>query len=200
MVKNIAFRFFIMLAGLFLLVNTCFAEDSQEACESRCLQAVEFLTGFSKAKIHDKGGYVTAPFIVDFDFNLKPLTQKIGFNPPVLFQFQLEPFISPVYEPDSNVEIGTGFILKIGLLPETSKFQPYIKGGPGIAYITQHTREQSTQFNFFEYAGGGMHYFFTKNIALTAEGRYRHLSNCGIKHPNQGINSYFALVGVAYQF
>jgi hypothetical protein len=189
-----------MLLGLCFLAGTCFAEQVREESRSRCLQSIEFLTGFSKANLRHGGDYTLVPIIVDFDFNLKPLTEKIDFNPPVLFQFQLEPSISPVTESDANVEIGTGFILKIGLLPETSKFQPYIKGGPGIAYTTQHTREQGTQFNFFQYAGMGMHYFFTKDMAFTVEGRYRHLSNCGIRQPNHGINSFFALLGIAYQF
>ncbi|MDD5166592.1 MAG: acyloxyacyl hydrolase [Candidatus Omnitrophica bacterium] len=197
-------KMFSLLLGLVLFTGLCWADEGvtevKEEAQSKSLAAIEFLSGYSKANLKRGGNYTTVPIIVDFDFDLKPLTKKIGFNPPMLLQFLVEPSISPVIEKNANVELGLGFILKVGLLPETSKFQPYIKAGPGLLYTTQHTQLQGTQFNFFEYAGIGAHYFFTKNTAFTIEGRYRHVSNCGIKDPNTGINSYFGLLGVAYQF
>jgi predicted porin len=69
-----------------------------------------------------------------------------------------------------------------------------------MVYMTNHTPEQSTQFNFISSGGFGAHYFFTKNTALTLEGRIRHLSNAGIKQPNHGINTYLALAGIAYKY
>jgi predicted porin len=88
----------------------------------------------------------------------------------------------------------------MGLVPETWKFQPYFKLGAGLLYMTLHTREQSTQFNFTEQCALGIHYYFTKNTAFTLEGRWRHLSNSGIKHPNHGINTCFINTGVSYKF
>ncbi|MCX5707155.1 MAG: acyloxyacyl hydrolase [Candidatus Omnitrophica bacterium] len=164
------------------------------------LSAIEFRTGFGWGKLHNKKTYKMIPFIVDFDFDLKKLTKKLNFNPRQLLQFQIEPFISPVISPDANIELGTLFLLKIGILPETSKIQPYLKGGAGMVYITQHTREQGSQFNFIEQLGCGIHYFFKKNTALTIEGSYRHLSNCGIKDPNHGINTCFVTTGVTHKF
>lgn len=191
------FIYFCLCLGMvFLLLNLTFANETKP----KSLEAVEFFTGFGSGDLRENEDYCLIPFFVDFDFNLKPLIQKLNLKPRQLVQFQIEPFISPVFEPDVNIEIGTSFLLKIGLLPQTSKFQPYVKGGVGMLYMTQHTREQGTQFNFVEYAGAGMHYFFRKNIAFTLEGRARHLSNAGIKEPNKGIDSYFALAGISYQF
>ncbi len=166
----------------------------------KSLEGVEFFTGFGWGKLRHQKNYRLTPFMVDFDFNLKPLTQKLNFNPRSLLQFQLEPFISFISSPNNNIETGTSFLLKTGFLPQTSKFQPFILGGVGIDYMTQHTHSQSTQFNFIEQAGLGMHYFFQKRIAFTLEGRYRHLSNAGIKHPNTGINTQFIVAGISYQF
>jgi len=193
--KRIAF-FAILLVASLLLSDICLAQGKKP----KCLEGVEFLTGFGWGKLRRKGNYHLTPFMVDFDFNLKPLTKKLNFNPRQLLQFQIEPFISFVAEPDTNMETGTSFLLKLGILPQTSKFQPFILGGLGMVYMTQHTREQSTQFNFIEQVGIGMHYFFRKNIAFTLEGRFRHLSNSGIKHPNTGINTQFLLAGISYQF
>jgi len=168
--------------------------------KSKCLEGIELFTGFGWGKLRRKGNYHLTPFMVDFDFNLKPLTKKFNFNPSQLLQFQIEPFISFVSQPDTNIEIGTSFLFKLGILPQTSKFQPFILVGPGMVYMTQHTPKQSTQFNFINQAGIGIHYFFRKNIAFTLEGRYRHLSNAGIKQPNLGINTQFVIAGISYQF
>jgi len=186
----------ILLIASLLLSDIGLAQKEKP----KCLEGIEFFTGFGWGKLRKKQDYHLTPLMVDFDLNLKSLTQKINFNPKQLLQFQIEPFISFVSQPDINVEIGTSFLLKIGILPQTSKFQPFILVGPGMVYMTQHTREQSTQFNFTEQAGIGIHYFFRKNIAFTLEGRFRHLSNSGIKHPNTGINTQFIFAGISYQF
>lgn len=189
--------FFILLLSLSLLaINTGRAEEKKR----NPLVGIEFLSGFGWGELVRKPDYNLIPFLIGFDFDLKPLTQKINFNPPQLLQFQIEPFISYVSHPISNIETGTSFLLKLGILPETSRFQPYIKAGPGIVYMSLHTRGQSTQFNFTEQGCVGMHYFFSKNTALTLEGRFRHLSNAGIKEPNHGINTYCATAGIYYKF
>lgn len=195
---------FTILLGIgFLISNIGLAEEiktrSRET-KSRCLEGVEFFTGFGWGKLRAKENYHLYPVIVDFDLNLKVLTQKFNFNPAQLLQFQIEPFISTVSQPDANVEIGTSFFFKFGLLPQSSKFQPYGKIGVGMVYMTQHTREQGTQFNFIDTAALGMHYFFRKNTAFTLEGRFRHLSNAGTDNPNSGINTYFVVVGLSYRF
>ena len=173
---------------------------SYAVAETKSLEAIEFLTGFGWGRLRAKDNYNLYPLMVGLDFNLKPLTKKLNFNPKSLVQFQLVPYIATVTQPETNVELGTSFFLKVGLLPQTSKFQPYLKAGVSLVYMTQHTREQATQFNFAEQGGIGMHYFFAKNWGLTIEGLYRHLSNASIDHPNQGINTYFSSVGVTYKF
>jgi hypothetical protein len=172
------------------------------AKDNKCLIGIEFLSGYARAnKIRRKEDIKEIPFMVDFDLDLKPLLKKFNFNPPVLTQFQIEPFISSIYQPgNNNIEAGTAFWFKFGLLPETLKIQPYVKFGIGFDYMTLHTINQTTQLNFISQLGFGVHYFFLKNIAITCEGRYRHLSNAGIKTPNRGINTYFILGGLAWRY
>lgn len=179
-----------------LPVIAALAEES----EAKTLEAIEFLSGFGWGNLRGQQRYNLIPLIVDFDLNLKPLTQKFNFNPPQLLQFQIEPFISGITEPRANVETGMAFALKAGILPQTSKFQPYLKIAAGMVYLSLHTKEQGTQFNFIEYGGLGAHYFLRKNLGLTLEGRFRHLSNAGIDSPNSGINTYFVVAGLTYQF
>ena len=77
---------------------------------------------------------------------------------------------------------------------------PYVKFGAGPVYISQHTREQSTQFNFVDTAGVGFNWFYKENLAFSFEYRYRHLSNASIKHPNKGIDTNSFLVGMSFFF
>jgi hypothetical protein len=164
-------------------------------------EGMDFLTGFGWGKLRvEHGGYRSISLMVDFNFSLKPLLKKFDINPGALMQLQVEPFLADIYDPDQNFETGATLWFKFGILPQTSKIQPYGKVGLGIDYMTLHTREQITQFNFTDQAALGLHYFFTKKTALTIEGRFRHLSNCGIKKPNRGINSYFGTTGLTYQF
>ena len=124
----------------------------------------------------------------------------MGLDLKQLLQFQIEQFIGFITSPRNNFETGTNFWLKIGFFPDTWKFQPYGKVGSGLDYMTLHTRDQSTQINFTEQFALGMHYYITENTAFTLESRMRHLSNCGIKEPNHGINSYSLLTGISYKF
>src|SRR3989338_2033453 len=86
---------------------------SADEAKPKSLEAIEFLSGFGKGPLRDKENYRLIPLMVDFDFDLKPLAKKLNLNPKSLLQFQLEPFFSPAFEPDANIEIGTAFWLKI---------------------------------------------------------------------------------------
>ncbi|MFH1441352.1 MAG: acyloxyacyl hydrolase [Candidatus Omnitrophota bacterium] len=194
--NNIKKSFFVF-TFLFL---SCVSLFAQEEPSPRSLKGIELLSGFGKSKLREQGNYYLTPIIFDLDFDLNPILKNKGINLPGLFEFQLEPFISIVNKPNSNIEVGNTFILKLGILPETFKFQPYIKAGVGFLYMSQHTREQATQFNFLEQGGVGVHYFFNKNLAVTADWRLRHVSNAAIKQPNKGINGRFYLLGLTYRF
>lgn len=190
------------MLGFFLLPALLTAQEAPQ----RSLEAIEFFAGYGWNQLKPfKAGeprkdYRQIPLLADFDFNLKNFTKKVGVNPPGLLQFQVEPFFSFVTSPDRNIETGTSFFIKIGILPQTSRIQPYIKAGPGMVYMTQNTAEQGTKFNFIETGAAGFHFFINKNTAFSAEYRFRHLSNAGIKEPNGGINSRFVLAGVTYQY
>ncbi|MFA4984393.1 MAG: acyloxyacyl hydrolase [Candidatus Omnitrophota bacterium] len=181
---------------VFLVSASCWGEEARPFS----LEGVEFLSGYGAGDLRLKKDYRVVPFFADFDFRLKPLLARKNIHFPGLLQFIIEPFFSYVTGPDKNVEVGNNFLIKIGLFPEGWTLQPYIKGGAGFLYMSQHTLEEGTQFNFNECIGAGMHYFFRKNAALTLEYRYRHLSNCDIKLPNGGIDSDFVIGGISFLF
>lgn len=188
--------FLVLFMGILFIFGYCRADEKKDSCFS----GIEFLGGYGNANLHEKERYQLIPVFVDFDFDLKPLFANTKFIYPGMLQFIEEPFLAYVFDPGQNMEVGNNFLLKIGLVPDTWKLQPYIKAGIGIVYMTQHTRQQGTQFNFNEYVGLGAHCFIRDNIGLTLECRYRHLSNADIKKPNRGIDTYYGLVGIAYRF
>ncbi|MFH0855879.1 MAG: acyloxyacyl hydrolase [Candidatus Omnitrophota bacterium] len=187
----------MLLAIIFISSGEPFAEEEKP----KSLAGIEFLAGFSSGElVRGQRSYMMAPISVAFDFNIKNWIKKIGFNPAQLFQFQIEPFAGFISSPKNNLETGAIFWLKMGFVPDTWKLQPYGKLGVGLDYMTLHTREQSTQFNFTEQSALGMHYYFNGTTAFTLEGRWRHLSNASIKQPNHGFNSYSLVTGISYKF
>ncbi|MBP7216910.1 MAG: acyloxyacyl hydrolase, partial [Candidatus Omnitrophica bacterium] len=170
--SRVSVLFVVSVLCIFGIVSFAQAEVSE------WISGIEVLSGYASGNLKTpQEDYEMVPLIVDIDLDLKPLIKKLNIDPPMLVQFQLEPFISTVINPDPNVEIGNAFAVKAGIFPDTWALQPYLKVACGMVYMTQHTIEQGTQFNFIEYGGGGLHYFFSDGWAATIEGRFRHLSN-----------------------
>lgn len=185
----------IIIALAVLIIKPARADE-----QPRILKGIEFLSGFGRGRLVQKQDYQLVPLIIAFDFDIKPLTKRIGFNPASLVCFLIEPYVSLVAAPETDIEAGTSFLFKVGLVPEGSLFQPYIKSGVGVSYISLHTHEQSTQCNFISHLGAGFHYFLNEKLALTFEYRFRHLSNASIKQPNSGIDTHYALMGISRLF
>ncbi|HOJ39955.1 MAG TPA: acyloxyacyl hydrolase [bacterium] len=170
------------LAVCFLLSNTVFAEGKK-------LVSLDFLAGYGYAKVAGPRDYVIYPVAVDFTFPL-PFRQLDSH-----WQLQLEPFLAYVGQPSSNAEFAAAFFLKYRFLK--GSFQPYLKAGSGLIIITQKLEEQSTSFNFGSSLVAGFSWKIFGDYSLVAEGRYRHVSNAGIKEPNSGVNSRIFLLGLS---
>jgi len=114
------------------------------------------------------------------------------------FQFQLEPFISYVSSPDDSSEVGCVFFLK-SAAPWDFPLKPYIRVGSGVILVMQESEELSTVFNFASQLAGGISWVLPKmNISL--EYRRRHISNAGIKEPNEGIDDSIWALGIEGRF
>ena len=163
------------------------------------LREVGLLTGYGTASLDDQSDYGIIPILTQFGFDINPLARKLHINPRGTIEGVVEPLMNVVISPDTNAEVGCSFLLKYSD-HITSRIAPYIEGGFGIIYTTQHTREQSTQYNFLSQVGVGLQFFLNEKFALTGGYRFRHMSNAGIKTPNRGINHHFALLGVSYFF
>jgi len=143
--------------------------------------------------------YQGIPVLIDFYFDARDFFAKWGVHTAGRLDFSVEPFASGITQPERNVEGGCNFLLKY-CFPLTARVMPFLKGGLGALYMSQHTPEQSTQWNFLPQAGLGADFLLTDKVALTCEGRFRHLSNAGFKQPNHGIQVIQYLGGISYFF
>jgi opacity protein-like surface antigen len=173
---------------------------ADEPVRKHALEAVEFVGGFGWGDLDRQDDYSLWPFMVGFDFPLKPLASRLNLHPASLLQFQIEPFFAVVSSPSSNIETGSTFYIKTGFVPEDWAVQPYLKVGAGFAYMTLHTYEQGSQLNFIEQGAFGFHFFLNPELALNLEYRARHLSNADSISPNKGINTFYWTGGVTYKF
>jgi len=153
-------------------------------------------SGYHWGKLREQPHYQVIPAMLHLGFDMRPLFKNKSI---FLLEFMLEPFINTVISPNNNVEIGNNFLFKFGF-PLSERLYPYIAGGCGLVYLTQHTHEQSTQFNFTDQLGAGITYFLRKNLNISMGYRYRHISNASIESPNKGINSKSVICGVSFLY
>ncbi|MBN3040216.1 MAG: acyloxyacyl hydrolase [Candidatus Omnitrophica bacterium] len=163
------------------------------------LDGIEVLSGFFEANLNDRDDYQGIPLLVSFNYDAKPVFEKIGIRTEGRLEFLLEPFATGIISPESNVEVGSNFLMKY-VFPLSDTFQPYFKGGLGALYMSQKTNEQSTQYNFLPQAGVGCHVFVRDDVALSMEYRYRHLSNNSFGGRNGGIDANMAMAGLSFYF
>lgn len=172
MKKKLLFLFFLFCTIF------CFAEDFK----------TDYFIGYSYAKIQNPRNYETFTFLADFT---KPIKNSKNFF------YQIEPSIAYVKSPSDNFEIGISCFLLYRF--SESNFQPYFKIGTGIIYLSTDFIEQSTHFNFASSIALGFKFNLNK-FSIYTEGRLRHVSNAGIKEPNEGINSKIFLIGIGHNF
>jgi hypothetical protein len=164
------------------------------------LREISLVTGYGTASLEKKSAdYEIIPVLPQFGFDINPLLEKMNITPRGTLEFVTEPILNVVISPDANTELGFSLLIKYSD-KITSRIAPYIEGGLGVLYTTQHTHEQGTQYNFLSQVGAGLQFFLNDDYALTGGYRFRHMSNAGIDDDNSGINHHFVLVGLSYFF
>jgi len=213
-VKN---KLFISLFFALLVCGPAHADDTTADNNTGTwrdhVKELGILTGYGQTGLPTQKHYEVIPFYVNLGIDMDKL--KLGycdwvekaskawfnkdFHPKGYTEFVIEPFASYVPSPDTNAEFGLVLLSKFAY-PVTPKIHPYIFGGGGVMYITQHLHNQATQYNFTPQIGGGLSYLIKDDFAINCEYRWRHFSNAHIKEPNDGVNVNLILVGVSWFF
>ena len=81
---------------------------------------------------------------------------------------------------------------------QLARVVPFIEAGAGVVGTDFDLKGQSDGFNFSLQGGLGFHFFVLPQVALTAESRFHHISNAGLRQPNSGINDCVFLIGTSF--
>jgi hypothetical protein len=101
------------------------------------------------------------------------------------------------YHPEHGFAGGATLMLRYNFL-QSERVVPFIEAGAGLVGTDFDLRGQSDGFNFSLQGGLGFHAFLMPRLALTAEARLHHISNAGLRVPNDGINDCLFLVGASF--
>ena len=121
--------------------------------------------------------------------------KKGGFN--LYSEWQFAKLQNAAVQKKADFESGINIGLKYSL-PINPILSISFAGGVGPHFITAETERQAAGFIFSDNIEAGIYikppdhdwkFHFT--------GRFRHISNAGLKRPNGGINNGFILIGVA---
>ena len=103
------------------------------------------------------------------------------------------------FSPDQNWVFGLTPHLRYNFATGT-RWVPFADAGAGVSAVGMGAPDLSGTFEFNLQATIGTHYFIRKNLALTAEARYLHMSCAGINSPNLGLNTVAGMIGVSWFF
>lgn len=92
--------------------------------------------------------------------------------------------------------LGNSLLFRLDGKPH-GRVVPFLDMGAGVLHTTLDMRapELSGHLQFLPQAGLGIQYFFSPQRALVFEYRYVHMSNAGIKPPNEGFNASMLTIG-----
>jgi hypothetical protein len=185
---------FLTAVAILLAIPLCALGDQTESglLDKLSLTESTFVVGYGNGNLSE-GDYEHVALIWHLGFDLKHVFTRLQEHRGIL-SFTLEPKINPVFNPETDVEIGISFGLKYRY-PISKTWSVYALGSVGPHLITVQTQDQANGLVFFDTVGAGFSYFLTPKSALNLEYRFRHASNADIKEPNYGIDSHMVLVG-----
>ncbi|HVO65192.1 MAG TPA: acyloxyacyl hydrolase [Syntrophales bacterium] len=177
----------------------CLAEEVERKNRTtdRLFTEMAIITGLGASNIPE-GNYQPVLLIGHFGIDLKRYFRKLEDHRGT-FSFFLEPQFNTVVNPSTDFEFGIGIGIQYAY-PFTEKLSAYIMGSIGPHYISVITTREANGFIWSDTIGGGLYYHLTKNSAINAGYRFRHLSNGDFALPNGGINTNFAIIGYSIFF
>lgn len=115
------------------------------------------------------------------------------------WEFRQEFFAGDQFHPNAHYLVGETTVFRYNFATGT-RWVPFIDGGAGVLATDIGPPDLGSVFEFNEQLGPGVDFFWRKNSALTFQYRYTHISNAGIKEPNQGLNVQMFYVGLSWYF
>jgi len=115
------------------------------------------------------------------------------------FEVRAELFTGAQFSPESEWFVGLTPHLRYDFATGM-RWIPFADAGAGVTATGIGPPDLSGTFEFNLQAGGGVHWFFRDNTALTVEAHYTHWSCAGLHKPNLGLNGVAGSLGVTWFF
>jgi hypothetical protein len=189
--------FIVVVIILFANYAYCEVAKKEGRASDRFFTEMGFITGFGSASIPE-GSYQPVFLIGHFGVDLKRYFSGLKNHSGTLSVF-LEPQINPVVNPQTDIELGVGIGLQY-LHPVVGNLSIYALGSVGPHYISVTTTKQANGFIFADTVGAGLYYYLTKDSAINAGYRFRHMSNANLADPNGGIDTSSGVIGYSVFF
>lgn len=110
-----------------------------------------------------------------------------------------EAFAGAQYHPNTAYVVGASGLIRYNFATGT-RLVPFLGGGFGPTLTDIGLPDLSCVYNFNLHGGLGMHYFLRRNAAFTFESYYFHMSNAGLKYPNEGVDTIAFRAGFSWFF
>lgn len=91
-----------------------------------------------------------------------------------------------------------GYLLGSWKFTSLGDLAPYIFAGGGVLFVDLGLSSMGSRLDFSYQGGSGLQYLIRKDLALTAEYRYHHISNADTASPNEPLNSSKFLLGISF--
>lgn len=75
-------------------------------------------------------------------------------------------------------------------------YLPYVFAGGGVLYVDLGLPTMGSRLNYTYGGGTGVHYLLRKDLSVSGEYRYHHISNANTAQPNEPLNSSKFLLGI----
>src|SRR5262249_24996831 len=154
-----------------------------------------FRRGAEEIAFSTSGGFGTRSLGSHRRHDLALITARYGRSLGRSWEFLAETFGGVQTHPRRRTLFGLTPIMRYHIAMGGG-WVPFLDGGAGPTYTSIRQRDLSTTFEFNVQAGGGVHYFLGTNRSLTLLYRWLHLSNAGMKLPNDGANTQMLSAGL----
>jgi opacity protein-like surface antigen len=105
-----------------------------------------------------------------------------------------------IFEGEGSYVSGVAGWLRYNLVPNGSRFAPFVQGGAGLTETDLDRRIEGQNFNFNLNLAAGVRYFVSQNWSVNLEYRYQHISNADMSAHNLGVNAQGPVLSVSFFF
>lgn len=149
----------------------------------------------------DRTDWEFAYLAPNYKYNLTGIVGKSFYRGSL--SWMNEASVAVAHDPTTAVIAGfSPLMLEYKFLQPKAQWAPHVFGGAGFSYTDwndyDRQREIATNFEFLLHLGIGAEFYKSPYGAFSANYRFFHVSNAGMKFPNIGVNANLFTIGYSF--